>query len=159
MSDILKHSAKHVESAPYDINKIMSLIPHRYPFLLVDKVLELVPYDSIKVLKNVTMNEPFFQGHFPEIPIMPGVLIVEAMAQAVAVMSLSHWDPEKTKPIFLLTGINKVRIKKPVQPGDALIIHAKMGRNKQMIYKSTAEAFVNGELVCSAELTAAVKEV
>ena len=109
-----------------DINKILQLLPHRYPFLLVDRVLEITPRESITALKNVTMNEPFFQGHFPDFPVMPGVLIIEALAQTAALLTFSEKRAENA--IYYFAGIDGARFKKPVLPGDQLIMTAKSAK-------------------------------
>jgi len=133
-----------------NIDQIKELIPHRYPFLLVDKVVELEEGKRAVGIKNVSVNEPFFQGHFPEYPIMPGVLIVEAMAQvgAVAMMSI---DENKGK-LGVFAGIDKVRFKKEVRPGDTLRMEVEMISLRRNIGKANASAYVDGELACSGEL-------
>lgn len=133
-----------------NIDQIKELIPHRYPFLLVDKVIELEEGKRAVGIKNVTANEPFFQGHFPNYPIMPGVLIIEAMAQVgcVAMMSI---DENKGK-LGVFAGIDKVRFKKEVRPGDTLTMEVEMISIRRNIGKATAKAFVGEELACSAEL-------
>ncbi|MBO3446144.1 MULTISPECIES: 3-hydroxyacyl-ACP dehydratase FabZ [Clostridia] len=133
-----------------NIDQIKELIPHRYPFLLVDKVIELEEGKKAVGIKNVTANEPFFQGHFPEYPIMPGVLIVEAMAQvgAVAMMSIE----ENKGKLGVFAGIDKVRFKKEVRPGDTLIMEVEMLSLRRNIGKATAKAYVGEELACSGEL-------
>ncbi|HSQ87324.1 3-hydroxyacyl-ACP dehydratase FabZ [Romboutsia sp.] len=133
-----------------NIDQIKELIPHRYPFLLVDKVIELEEGKRAVGIKNVTVNEPFFQGHFPDYPIMPGVLIIEAMAQVgcVAMMSI---DENKGK-LGVFAGIDKVRFKKEVRPGDTLTMEVEMISLRRNIGKATAKAFVGEELACSAEL-------
>jgi 3-hydroxyacyl-[acyl-carrier-protein] dehydratase len=105
----------------YDIQKIMEFLPHRYPFILVDRILEIVPDERIVGLKNVTMNEPFFQGHFPGIPVMPGVLIIEAMAQTGGVLVYASLPEEQRKSLMYFMGIDKARFRKPVIPGDQLV--------------------------------------
>ncbi len=136
-----------------DIQEILSLLPHRYPFLLIDKVLEFQEWDSLVAIKNVTVNEPFFTGHFPDQPVMPGVLILEALAQASGIILLKS-DPSSTykESLFLLVGIDNVRFKRMVLPGDQLQLNVKLVRHKQEIYKFQGVATVGGELVCSAEL-------
>jgi 3-hydroxyacyl-[acyl-carrier-protein] dehydratase len=137
---------------PEDILKIMETIPHRYPFLMLDRVLEMTA-DSVVGLKNVTINEPFFQGHFPGEPIMPGVMIIEAMAQAGAVLGLSLLQHLKGNSVYFM-GMDKVRFRKPVRPGDQLLIKAQLMKQKGTIFKIKAEAFVEGQLVAEAELLA-----
>lgn len=137
-----------------DIQEIKSIIPHRYPFLLVDQILE---HSDIKVTgkKNVTINEPFFQGHFPDYPVMPGVLIVEALAQVGAVAILNK--EENKGKIGFLAGIDKCRFKRQVKPGDQLLLEVEIIRVKGPIGKGKAKATVDGELACEAEITFAVK--
>jgi 3-hydroxyacyl-[acyl-carrier-protein] dehydratase len=138
-----------------DINQILKLLPHRYPFLLVDRVLEITPRVSIKALKNVTMNEPFFQGHFPDFPVMPGVLIIEALAQTAALLTCSEAKAENA--IYYFAGIDGARFKKPVLPGDQLIMTAILEREKAGIYKFQVKATVNDELAAEANITCAVR--
>ncbi len=138
----------------YDIGKIMELLPHRYPFILVDRIIELVPDERIVGLKNVTINEPYFQGHFPGIPVMPGVLIVEAMAQAGGVLVVASLFKEKRKGLFYFTGIDKARFRKPVLPGDQLILDVIWTRKRGNVFKMSGKATVDGRLVAEAEVTA-----
>jgi 3-hydroxyacyl-[acyl-carrier-protein] dehydratase len=138
-----------------DINQILKLLPHRYPFLLVDRVLEITPRVSITALKNVTMNEPFFQGHFPDFPVMPGVLIIEALAQTAALLTFSEAKAENA--VYYFAGIDGARFKKPVLPGDQLIMTAILEREKAGIYKFQVKATVNDELAAEANITCAVR--
>jgi 3-hydroxyacyl-[acyl-carrier-protein] dehydratase len=138
-----------------DINQILKLLPHRYPFLLVDRVLEITPRVSITALKNVTMNEPFFQGHFPDFPVMPGVLIIEALAQTAALLTFSEAKAENA--VYYFAGIDGARFKKPVLPGDQLIMTAILEREKAGIYKFQVRATVNDELAAEANITCAVR--
>jgi len=138
-----------------DIHQILKLLPHRYPFLLVDRVLELTPRVSIRALKNVTMNEPFFQGHFPDFPVMPGVLIIEALAQTAALLTFSEAKAENA--VYYFAGIDGARFKKPVLPGDQLIMTAILEREKAGIYKFQVNATVNDELAAEANITCAVR--
>jgi len=134
------------------IREIFDILPHRYPFLLVDRVLECTPFERIKAIKNVTATEPFFQGHFPGKPIMPGVLILEAMAQATGLLAFqSHQARSQSKNMYYLVGVDKARFKRPVEPGDQLILTAQMTRRIRGIYKFTAAAHVGELLVSSAE--------
>ncbi len=137
-----------------DIKKILSVLPHRYPFLLVDKITELTPGKKAAGLKNVTINEPFFQGHFPGEPIMPGVLIVEALAQVGAVAVLSM--PDNDNKLALFTGINDFRFKQMVKPGDQLELKVTMSGMRRNLGKGSAEARVEGKVVASGELWFAV---
>ena len=143
--------------ALHDIGKIMELLPHRYPFLLVDRVLEVVPGESVKCLKNVTINEPFFQGHFPGLPIMPGVLIVEGLAQAGACLFLLT-KPQKDDVVFYFMGIDKVKFRKPVVPGDQLIFHMELVKIRAKAVKLKGHAEVDGQVVAEAELMATIGE-
>lgn len=135
--------------------EIKDVIPHRYPFLLVDKILEIEEAKRVVGIKNVTINEPFFQGHFPEYPVMPGVLIVEAMAQvgAIAVLNME----ENKGKIGFLAGIDKCRFKRQVKPGDQLRLEVEIIRMKGPVGKGKGRATVDGELACEAEITFAVK--
>ena len=132
------------------IQDIQKIIPHRYPFLLVDKILEYGE-DSIVGIKNVTFNEPFFQGHFPGVPIMPGVMIVEAMAQASGILFLKILNDQKKRLVYF-AGIDRARFRKPVRPGDQLRMELKLLRLRQSSYKVRGTAYVEGELVAEAEL-------
>lgn len=140
-----------------DILKIMSMLPHRYPFLLIDRILELDPDSHVTAIKNVTINEPFFQGHFPGKPIMPGVLILEAMAQAGGIMVTAlQQDSTPENSLFMFTGMEKVKFRRPVVPGDQLVLHCKEFKHRLTIWKMSAQALVNNEVVAEAHLTAAV---
>ena len=141
---------------PYDIQKIMQYLPHRYPFLLVDRIIELIPGERVAAIKNVTINEYFFQGHFPSAPIMPGVLIVEAMGQAGGVLAYeSITDPEAGRiPYFM--GMDKVRFRKPVIPGDQLVLEVKIIRLRTKVIKMAGIARVDQKVAAEAELMAAM---
>jgi len=139
----------------YDATNILQILPHRYPFLLVDRIIEIEEGKKAKGIKNVTMNEPFFQGHFPGNPVMPGVLIVEAMAQVGAVALLSKEEFKGKTPFF--AGIDKVRFKKVVRPGDVLLIETELISLKGSIGKAKATAYVEGEVVCEGELLFVIK--
>ncbi|UZP68890.1 3-hydroxyacyl-ACP dehydratase FabZ [Desulfovibrio mangrovi] len=140
----------------FDIRKILGLLPHRYPFLLVDRVVEYVPNESIVAYKNVTFNEPFFQGHFPGIPVMPGVLIMEALAQAGGLLVIKSTDTTIEDKLFLFTGMEKVRFRKPVYPGDKLELRCSLIRQKLKLWKMEGKAYVDGKLAAEAEMTAAI---
>lgn len=143
-----------------DITKIQTLLPHRYPMLLIDKVLDCVPGESLVGIKNVTYNEPFFTGHFPNKPIMPGVLILEAIAQATGVLafySLNKTPDENT--LYYLVGIDKARFKTPVVPGDQLQLEVKLTREIRGIYRFDGVAKVDGKVVASAEIMTAKQEI
>jgi 3-hydroxyacyl-[acyl-carrier-protein] dehydratase len=136
-----------------DIHQILEYLPHRYPILLVDRVLEVVPGERITALKNVTMNEPFFPGHYPHHPVMPGVLIVEAMAQTAAILSFKTMGglPDD-KTVYYFVGIDGARFKRPVTPGDQLILEVSITASKRGIWKFSAQAKVDGLVACEAEL-------
>ncbi|MBN8235022.1 3-hydroxyacyl-ACP dehydratase FabZ [Halobacillus kuroshimensis] len=138
-----------------DINQIKEIIPHRYPFLLIDQVEELVEGERAVGYKNVTMNEPFFQGHFPDYPVMPGVLITEALAQMGAVAMLKKEENQGKLAFF--TGIDKCRFKRQVKPGDRLKLEVEIVRLKGPVGKGKAKATVDGELACEAEIMFALK--
>lgn len=136
-----------------NIDAILRYLPHRYPLLLVDKVLDYVPDQSIKALKNVTVNEPHFTGHFPDFPVMPGVLIIEAMAQVGGILAFQS-APEDQEFLVYFTGIDGVRFRKPVRPGDQLIFELTCLRRRGHMWRFKGEAFVDGELVCEGTLMA-----
>jgi 3-hydroxyacyl-[acyl-carrier-protein] dehydratase len=138
-----------------DILQIMELLPHRYPFLLIDKLVELVPNESAVGIKNVTFNEPFFQGHFPGRPIMPGVLIIEAMAQTAACVVVQAM-PKSDKRLVYFMSVENARFRKPVVPGDQLRIHVKKERNRGNVWRFTGEARVDGQLMAEATYTAMI---
>ncbi len=148
-------STLKTESIVLDILEIQKVLPHRYPFLLVDRIVDLVPMERVVGIKNVTMNEPFFQGHFPGNPIMPGVLILEAMAQTGGFLLLNTENDPSGKLVYF-TGINKVKFRKPVVPGDQLRFEIEFLKLKRNICKMKGLAFVEDKMVCEAELTAAV---
>ncbi|MFC1726400.1 bifunctional UDP-3-O-[3-hydroxymyristoyl] N-acetylglucosamine deacetylase/3-hydroxyacyl-ACP dehydratase [candidate division KSB1 bacterium] len=139
----------------FDQNAIKSILPHRYPFLLVDKIIELEPGKKIVGVKNVTVNEPFFVGHFPGNPVMPGVLIVEAMGQTGGLMLLNSSDTPEENIVYLM-GLDKVRFRKPVVPGDQLVMEMILLVGKKSFCKMSGKAFVNGEVVCEMEIMAAL---
>ena len=143
-----------------DIHQILKLLPHRYPILLVDRVLEIETGKSIKALKNVTINEPFFMGHFPKHPVMPGVLMIEAMAQAAALLSFSTLGvTPDDKTGYYFAGIDGARFKRPVGPGDQLIMDVELLRMKAGIFKFKGVCRVDGNLVCEAELMCTMRTV
>ena len=143
-----------------DIHQILKMLPHRYPFLLVDRVLELEKGKSIVALKNVTINEPFFNGHFPHRPVMPGVLMLEALAQAAALLSFHTMEvvPDE-KTIYYFAGIDGARFKRPVEPGDALTLMVQLDRMKAGIFKFKAKAMVQEELAVEAELMCTMRRI
>lgn len=143
-----------------DIKQIMERLPHRYPMLLVDRVLEMVPGKSIVAIKNVSMNEPFFEGHFPHHPVMPGVLIIEAMAQAAALFSFEDQDDVSAanhKIAYYLVGVDGARFRRPVVPGDQLRLEVVADRISRSICKYTGRALVDGQEVAEAKLMCAIR--
>lgn len=142
------------------IHEVLKHLPHRYPFLLIDRVIEFEPGVRLTAIKNVTVNEPCFQGHFPSYPVFPGVLILEAMAQTSAVLAFRTEDgvPEDDR-LYLFVGIDKARFKRQVEPGDQMKIHVEVGRASRGVWKFSAEARVDGEVACLADLMVAVREV
>lgn len=141
-----------------DITRIMEMIPHRYPILLVDRLLELVPGESAVGLKNVTLNEPHFQGHFPKFPVMPGVLIVEAMAQTAAIVVVEALGKEAEGRVVYFMSIESARFRKPVTPGDALHIHVKKVQSRANVWKFTGEARVDGKVCAEATFSAMITD-
>ncbi len=137
-----------------DINRIKEILPHRYPFLLVDRIKEYSS-DEIVGIKNVTANEPFFPGHFPDNPIMPGVLIIEAMAQTGGILAFTRVPQHLGNPIYFM-GIDKVRFRKPVRPGDQLVLKVKILKQRGGLFKMSGEAFVDDKLVAEAEMMATI---
>jgi len=143
-----------------DIHEILEYLPHRYPILLVDRVLYLVPGERIVALKNVTMNEPFFPGHYPHHPVMPGVLVVEAMAQTAAILSFKTMGAKPDdKSVYYFVGIDGARFKRPVGPGDQLIMEVGITLNKRGMWKFSAQAKVDGQVACEAELICTVRKL
>jgi 3-hydroxyacyl-[acyl-carrier-protein] dehydratase len=143
-----------------DVNEIRNYLPHRYPFLLVDRVVELTPGESIVAYKNVTVNEPFFNGHFPDHPVMPGVLIVEAMAQAAGILGFKTMDKTpQDGSIYYFVGADNLRFKRPVVPGDRLQLEASVLSEKRGIWKFQVKATVEGETVSSATILCADRKV
>ncbi len=143
-----------------DIYKILNKLPHRYPFLLVDRVLELEKNVRIRALKNVTINEPFFQGHFPNRPVMPGVLMLEALAQTAALLAFeTQGTGVDDNSVYYFVGIDGARFKRPVEPGDQLLLDVQMDRHKAGIYKFNAQAYVGDALAVSAQLMCTVRKV
>lgn len=141
---------------PVDIAGIMALLPHRYPMLLVDRVVDMVPGESAVGIKNVTINEPFFQGHFPREPVMPGVLIVEAMAQTGAVLVLKTMELEDPGTLVYFLSIDNARFRKPVVPGDRMEIRVRRIQSRRNIWKFSGEAWVEDNLCADAVCTAMV---
>jgi 3-hydroxyacyl-[acyl-carrier-protein] dehydratase len=143
-----------------DIGEILKLLPHRYPFLLIDKVVDYEPCEYIKAIKNVTINEPFFQGHFPGNPIMPGVLMLEALAQATGVLYGKSCEPQPGHEfIYYFAGIDNVKFKHIVTPGDQLSININVLVKKKVFWRMDGSVYVGDKLACSAEILSAVKEI
>jgi len=138
---------------PIDVKGIMAILPHRYPFLLVDRIVELEQGKSITGIKNVTMNEPFFQGHFPGEPVMPGVLILEAMAQVGSILACLS-DQEMVGRLAYFAGVDKARFRRVVRPGDQLVLKLEMLKQKGRVIKVAGQALVDGQLATEAELMA-----
>ena len=143
-----------------DIHAIMRQLPHRYPFLLIDRVLECTPSESLVALKNVTINEPFFPGHFPHHPVMPGVLILEAMAQATGLLAFATIGKAPSEDeLYYFVGIDKARFREPVEPGDQLIFRVKILATKRGIWKFSGVAEVEGRTAAEAELMCAAQKL
>ena len=142
-----------------DIHKVLQMLPHRYPFLLIDRVLDYTKGEKLTAIKNVTINEPFFPGHFPTRPVMPGVLVVEAMAQACGILTNLTDDTQTSdKGVFLFVGIDKARFKRQVEPGDQLRFEVRITRKMRGIWMYEGSAYVGEELACSADLMCTYKE-
>lgn len=147
-------------SRQIDIDRILHLLPHRYPFVLVDRVLDYKEFEFLTAIKNVTVNEPFFQGHFPGNPIMPGVLMLEALAQASAILSnLSRTPKEGHEFLYFFAGIDNAKFKQIVTPGDQLKLEVKLISRKRDFWKMQGSVFVDDKLACSADLMSAAKEI
>ena len=143
-----------------DIHEILKRLPHRYPILMVDRVIELEHKKRIRALKNVTINEPYFVGHFPHRPVMPGVMMLEALAQAAALLAYDAADAKPDdKSVYYFAGIDAARFKRPVEPGDQIILDVTLERMKAGIFKFQARASVGGELAVEADLMCAVRTV
>ena len=141
------------------IDEIRRFLPHRYPFLLVDRVLDCVPGESLTAIKNVSVNEPFFQGHFPETPIVPGVLIIEALAQATGLLGFRTMSEEPSDDLlYMLVGVDGIRFKRQVVPGDQLTLKVILKRRSKVIWKFSCEASVDGQIVTTADMLCAAKE-
>jgi 3-hydroxyacyl-[acyl-carrier-protein] dehydratase len=143
-----------------DIQAIMETLPHRYPFLLVDRVLEVVPGERLLAQKNVSINEPFFTGHFPNYSVMPGVLVIEALAQAAGILSFKTIQSQaQAGQIYFFAGIDNCRFKRPVVPGDVLMLEVSIERHARGIWKYKTKAMVDGQLAAEADLMCALREV
>lgn len=141
-----------------DIGRIMEMIPHRYPFLMIDRVVDLIPDDCATGIKNVSINEHYFQGHFPSQPVMPGVLIIESMAQTAAVLVVETLGPEAEGKLVYFMLVDGARFRKPIVPGDQVHVHVKKTRNRGNVWKFRAEAKVEGEIAAEATYTAMIME-
>jgi 3-hydroxyacyl-[acyl-carrier-protein] dehydratase len=141
-----------------DIKRVLELLPHRYPFLLVDRVVECDPGQRLLAVKNVTVNEPHFTGHFPVKPVMPGVLIIEALAQATGLLAMQS-APIEEQAIYYLVGIDKARFKQPVEPGDQLFLEVQVLKHKRDIWVFTGKATVDGKMVASAEIMCTARDL
>lgn len=150
--------SENKNSAPIDIKQIMRMIPHRYPILLVDRILEFVPGQSAVGLKNVTMNEPHFMGHFPGEPVMPGVLIIEAMAQTAAILVVNSLGAESEGKLVYFMTIDGAKFRKPVTPGDSLHIHVEKIQSRGAVWKFSGKAFVDGKLCAEANFSAMLSD-
>ncbi len=148
------------ENKIVDINEIMQYLPHRYPFLMVDRVLDYTPMEELHAVKNVTYNEPYFLGHFPVKPVMPGVMILEALAQATGILGYkSLEDPDATsETIYYLVGIDKARFRRPVEPGDVLDLKVKFVKSRRGIWAFEGRAYVDGKVVCQADIMCTRRE-
>lgn len=133
---------------------IMQYLPHRYPFLMIDKIIDFIPGESLRAIKNVTINEPFFQGHFPQKPVMPGVMILEAMAQATGILGFKteNVEPGDNSSLYYFVGIDNARFKQVVVPGDTLLLEVKFVKARRGIYAFTGKAYVDDKVVCTADL-------
>lgn len=141
------------------IQEIMALLPHRYPFLLIDRVLDFTPGESLTAIKNVSINEPIFTGHFPGLPIFPGVLILEAMAQATGILGFKTVTERSENELYLFAAVDEARFKRPVVPGDTLVIEVKFLKERRNMWKFYCEAKVDGQIACTAELMCARREM
>ena len=147
-------------SRAMDIHEVRRYLPHRYPFMLIDRVLDYVPGEYLTAVKNITFNEPQFTGHFPERPIMPGVLLIEAMAQTAGILAqVSTGVRVDDRHLYYLVGVDNARFKRPVEPGDQVILRAELQRAIRGVWKFSCEARVDGQVVASAEVMSVLKEV
>lgn len=146
----------NIDLKTVDIQGILEMLPHRYPFLMVDRITDFVAGESIVAYKNITFNEPFFQGHFPDLPVMPGVMICEALAQAGGLLVKLTDGADDKSGVFMFTGLDKVRFRRPVRPGDRLELHVSDVRRKMNIVKMHGVALVDGEVACEGNMSAAL---
>ncbi len=140
----------------FDIERVMEMIPHRSPFLLIDRVIDLIPDESAVGIKNVTINEPWFRGHFPERPLMPGVLIIESMAQTAGVLVVATLGPAAAQKLVYFMSIDSARFRRPVVPGDTMYVHVNKVRNRGNVWKFTGAARVDGTLTAEATFSAMI---
>jgi 3-hydroxyacyl-[acyl-carrier-protein] dehydratase len=154
----MSNAQEETTSKTIDITRIMEMIPHRYPFLMVDKVIDVVPHESATGVKNVTASEPHFQGHFPEKPIMPGVLIIESMAQTAAVVVVESLGQHAEGKLVYFMSVDNARFRRPVVPGDTLMVHVKKERSRGNVWRFNGEAKVNGVLMAEATFSAMIMD-
>lgn len=147
-----------IESREEDFRKILDVLPHRYPFLLVDRIVSIAPGERIEAYKNVSFNENFFQGHFPDNPVMPGVLTIEALAQASALLAFATEPADMERKVMYLAGVDNARFKRPVRPGDRLTLEAAIDRRKGPVWKMACKATVDGALVAQMGLVATLAD-
>ena len=152
----MAEAMNYQQSEDLDIERIQQLIPHRYPFLLIDRVIDIVPDVSATGIKNVTINEPYFQGHFPTRPVMPGVMIVESMAQSAAVLVVSTLGPGSEGKLVYFMSVDSARFRKPVVPGDMLYVHVYKRQQRGNVWKFDAQAKVDGRVVADATFAAMI---
>jgi len=158
MDQDLTPSQPPVDVALIDVKRLMTMLPHRYPFLLIDRLVDVRRGESATGIKNVTVNEPFFQGHFPGHPVMPGVLIIEAMAQAAAALVIESLGPEAGAPIVYFMSIESAKFRKPVVPGDQLRLNMTKDRRRGNVYRFNGVAAVDGVTVAEATITAMIMD-
>lgn len=154
----MNESGVKAELGTADIAEIMTLLPHRYPFLLVDRIIDMDGDRSAIGIKNVTVNEPYFQGHFPDNPVMPGVLLIEGMAQTAGALCMRFVDEYSTPPLVYLMAVDRARFRRPVIPGDTVYYHVKKIRNRGKVWRFRAEAVVDGAVVAEGEVSAVIIE-
>lgn len=157
---VVKREIQERQAADMDIREVLNYLPHRYPMLLIDRVVDCRPGESLTALKNVTYNEHFFDGHFPNRPVMPAVLILEAMAQATGIFALRTLGTlPSAESMYYFVGVDGARFRRPVEPGDQLFVEVKLLRTTRGIWKVQSEARVDGQVVASAELMGALREI
>ena len=154
----MARTAKRETGVDYDIERVQAMIPHRYPILMIDRVIDVVTNVSAVGVKNVSINEPFFLGHFPRRPVMPGVLIIEAMAQTAAVLVVHTLGPESAGKLVYFMSIESARFRKPVVPGDTIYVHVRKQKQRKNVWKFTSEAKVDGRVVAAATYAAMIMD-